>query len=294
MIICIVGPTGVGKSNLAIKIASQVGGEIINGDAFQVYQKMNIGTAKPSEEELIKVPHHLFSYLEPSEEFSIFEYQQNLRNKIEELKSRNKPIIIVGGSGLYLKSGLYDYSFNQESIKVDLSKYEAMDNLTLHHALEELDYESAQKIHFNNRKRLLRAIEIYLQTGTKKSDVINMQNHELLYSVSFIGLTKPRDELYSIINRRVEIMVEQGLFEEVDQLLKEFPPTLKSFQAIGYKEIIQGRIDGLSSEKIIELIQKNSRNYAKRQFTFFKNQIPVEWFDDVNKAYEYSISKIKE
>lgn len=294
MIICIVGPTGVGKSNLAIKIASQVGGEIINGDAFQVYQKMNIGTAKPSEEELIKVPHHLFSYLEPSEEFSIFEYQQNLRNKIEELKSRNKPIIIVGGSGLYLKSGLYDYSFNQESIKVDLSKYEAMDNLTLHHALEELDYESAQKIHFNNRKRLLRAIEIYLQTGTKKSDVINMQNHELLYPVSFIGLTKPRDELYSIINRRVEIMVEQGLFEEVDQLLKEYPPTLKSFQAIGYKEIIQGRIDGLSSEKIIELIQKNSRNYAKRQFTFFKNQIPVEWFDDVNKAYEYSISKIKE
>lgn len=294
MIICIVGPTGVGKSNLAIKIASQVGGEIINGDAFQVYQKMNIGTAKPSEEELIKVPHHLFSYLEPSEEFSIFEYQQNLRNKIEELKSRNKPIIIVGGSGLYLKSGLYDYSFNQESIKVDLSKYEALDNLTLHHALEELDNESAQKIHFNNRKRLLRAIEIYLQTGTKKSDVINMQNHELLYSVSFIGLTKPRDELYSIINRRVEIMVEQGLFEEVDQLLKEFPPTLKSFQAIGYKEIIQGRIDGLSSEKIIELIQKNSRNYAKRQFTFFKNQIPVEWFDDVNKAYEYSISKIKE
>lgn len=294
MIICIVGPTGVGKSNLAIKIASQVGGEIINGDAFQVYQKMNIGTAKPSEEELTKVPHHLFSYLEPSEEFSIFEYQQNLRNKIEELKSRNKPIIIVGGSGLYLKSGLYDYSFNQESIRVDLSKYEAMDNLTLYHALEELDYESAQKIHFNNRKRLLRAIEIYLQTGTKKSDVINMQKHELLYPVSFIGLTKPRDELYSIINRRVEIMIEQGLFEEVDQLLKEYPPTLKSFQAIGYKEIIQGRIDGLSSEKIIELIQKNSRNYAKRQFTFFKNQIPVEWFDDVNKAYEYSISKIKE
>lgn len=294
MIICIVGPTGVGKSNLAIKIASQVGGEIINGDAFQVYQKMNIGTAKPSEEELTKVPHHLFSYLEPSEEFSIFEYQQNLRNKIEELKSRNKPIIIVGGSGLYLKSGLYDYSFNQESIRVDLSKYEAMDNLTLYHALEELDYESAQKIHFNNRKRLLRAIEIYLQTGTKKSDVINMQKHELLYPVSFIGLTKPRDELYSIINRRVEIMVEQGLFEEVDQLLKEYLPTLKSFQAIGYKEIIQGRIDGLSSEKIIELIQKNSRNYAKRQFTFFKNQIPVEWFDDVNKAYEYSISKIKE
>lgn len=294
MIICIVGPTGVGKSNLAIKIASQVGGEIINGDAFQVYQKMNIGTAKPSEEELAKVPHHLFSYLEPSEEFSIFEYQQNLRNKIEELKSRNKPIIIVGGSSLYLKSGLYDYSFNQESIRVDLSKYEAMDNLTLYHALEELDYESAQKIHFNNRKRLLRAIEIYLQTGTKKSDVINMQKHELLYPVSFIGLTKPRDELYSIINRRVEIMVEQGLFEEVDQLLKEYPPILKSFQAIGYKEIIQGRIDGLSSEKIIELIQKNSRNYAKRQFTFFKNQIPVEWFDDVNKAYEYSISKIKE
>lgn len=294
MIICIVGPTGVGKSNLAIKIASQVGGEIINGDAFQVYQKMNIGTAKPSEEELAKVPHHLFSYLEPSEEFSIFEYQQNLRSKIEELKSRNKPIIIVGGSGLYLKSGLYDYSFNQESIKVDLSKYEGMDNLALHHALEELDYESAQKIHFNNRKRLLRAIEIYLQTGTKKSDVINMQKHELLYPVSFIGLTKPRDELYSIINRRVEIMVEQGLFEEVDQLLEEYPSTLKSFQAIGYKEIIQGRIDGLSSEKIIELIQKNSRNYAKRQFTFFKNQIPVEWFDDVNEAYEYSISKIKE
>ena len=291
MIISIVGPTGVGKSKLAIEVALKVHGEIVNCDAFQIYKYLDIGTAKPSKEERELVPHHLFDYVEPDYPFSVYDYQVTLRNKIKELEEKNVPIILVGGTGLYLKASLYDFSLSKEE-KIDMSKYLQMDNQTLHQELEKLDYEESLKIHQNNRKRVLRAIEICLSQGKKKSDIIMSQEHKLLYDVTFVGLTKPRDELYDLINKRVDLMFEQGLYLEVETLMKKYDHSLRSFQAIGYKEIIQGIENHQSIEEIKELIKKNSRRYAKRQYTYFNHQLDVNWFMDKDEALEFILSKL--
>lgn len=289
MIIAIVGPTGIGKSKLALKIAKEVKGEIVNCDAFQIYKEMDIGTAKPSLEERSQVPHHLFDYVEPTTSFSVFDYQVTLRNKIEELQKRNVPIILVGGTGLYLKASLYDFSLNEEKEKISLSKYDEYTNEELHKELEKLDFEESKKIHMNNRKRVLRAIEICLTHNEKKSEMIAKQEHKLLYDVTFIGLTKNRDELYEGINKRVDIMFEMGLMKEVEYLLSKYDDNLRSFQAIGYKEIIEGKKNNLSEEEIKELIKRNSRRYAKRQYTYFENQLDVNWFDNIDSAFEYAV-----
>ena len=294
MMICIVGPTGVGKSKLAIRLAKALNGEIINGDAFQIYKGMDIGTAKPTKEEREIVPHHLFDFVEPDFEYSIYTYQKNLRNKIEELQNKNVPIIICGGSGLYLKSSLYDFVLNENKSDVDMSSFEKMSNEELHNYLSSIDLEESKKIHMNNRKRVMRAIEIYLQEGKKKSEIISFQEHKPIYDVTFVGLTKDRDELYELINKRVDLMFSLGLVDEVRNLLKKYPATLRSFQAIGYKEIISGLASGSSEEEMKELIKKNSRNYAKRQFTYFKHQMDVKWFNDIDEAYEFSLKKLGE
>ena len=294
MMICIVGPTGVGKSKLAIRLAKALNGEIINGDAFQIYKGMDIGTAKPTKEEREIVPHHLFDFIEPDFEYSIYTYQKNLRNKIEELQNKNVPTIICGGSGLYLKSSLYDFVLNENKSDVDMSSFEKLSNEELHNYLSSIDLEESKKIHMNNRKRVMRAIEIYLQEGKKKSEIISLQEHKPIYDVTFVGLTKDRDELYELINKRVDLMFSLGLVDEVRNLLKKYPATLRSFQAIGYKEIISGLASGSSEEEMKELIKKNSRNYAKRQFTYFKHQMDVKWFNDIDEAYEFSLKKLGE
>jgi tRNA dimethylallyltransferase len=288
MIIVIVGPTGVGKSSLALRVAKDYNGVIINGDAFQSYKGMDIGTAKPTKEERSLVPHYLFDYVDPSTSFTIFEYQKNLREKLDELKGKN--IIIVGGSGLYLKSALYDFTLSKDESHVDLSEYEKLDNEALHNKLKELDEEASKAIHMNNRRRVLRAIEICLSQGKKKTDIEACQEHKPLYDVKFIGLTKEREELYSLINKRVDLMVEQGLIDEVKSLMNKYPHDLRSFQAIGYKEIIEALDNNLPIEGAIDKVKQLSRNYAKRQFTYFKHQLPVEWFEDKDKAYEYIAS----
>lgn len=288
-IICIVGPTGVGKSSLGIKLALETKGEIINGDAFQIYKEMNIGTAKPTLEERSLIPHHLFDYVSPTYEFSIFDYQKNLRSKIEELEKKNVNIIVVGGTGLYLKSGFYDFNLSEQEEHIDMSSYENKSNEELHKILEEIDEVEASKIHQNNRKRVLRAIQIYLETGNKKSDIIASQDHVPLYDVTFIGLTRDREELYDLINKRVDKMFELGLVDEVKDLMKKYPSTLRSFQAIGYKELMTGLKENKDEEEIKELIKKNSRNYAKRQFTYFNNQLDVKWFSSSESALDYAL-----
>lgn len=293
MIIAIVGPTGIGKSSLALKIAKQINGEIVNCDAFQIYKKLDIGTAKPSLEERKIVPHHLFDFVEVDYPFSIYDYQKILRDKINELKEKNVPIILVGGTGLYLKSSLYDFNLSENKSSIDMSEYEKMDNQTLHNILEKLDYEESLKIHQNNRKRVLRAIEICLSQGKKKSEIINEQEHKLLYDVTFIGLTKPREELNEIINKRVDLMFDMGLLDEVKNILKNYPKTCHSLRAIGYKEIIDGLENNLSLDEIKEKIKLNSRRYAKRQMTYFKHQLNVNWFNSINEAYDYVMDLYK-
>lgn len=288
MIYALVGPTASGKSSLAIYLALKYKGIIINGDAFQVYKGMDIGTAKPSLEERKLVPHYLYDILDVNQEFSIYEYQKLLRKTLDEHK--DELIFIVGGSGLYLKSSLYDFTLSCEN-KFDMKEYDSYSNEQLYELLKEVDYESSLKIHQNNRRRVLRALEINFSTGLKKSDIEKNQEHKLLYDVSFLSLDINRDLMYERINKRVDEMVSTGLFREVNDLLSKYPSSLKSFQAIGYKQIINGLKENKSEEEIIEEIKKVTRNYAKRQMTYFKHQLPVIWCKTKEEIEEYILKK---
>ena len=281
MIYAIIGPTGSGKSKLAIELAKIYNGVIINGDAFQIYKEMDIGTAKPTKEELTIVPHYLYSVFSPDHELSIYEYQQLLRKELKLHDTKN--IFLVGGSGLYLKSALFDFNLSENS-SYDMTKFDSYSNSELYNLLVSIDEESAKKTHENNRKRVLRALEIYYSTGKKKSDIEKGQKHIPLYDVTFIGLNLSREELYQRIDKRVDQMIDEGLFDEVKNLLKKYPKDLKSFQAIGYKEIIQGIDENKTKDEIIQEIKKASRNYAKRQITYFKNQMNVHWINNIEDA----------
>ena len=279
MIIVITGPTCMGKSETAVEVAKSIDAEIINGDAFQCYKEMNIGVAKPSDKYLKEVPHHLYSLIDVNHDYSIAEYQLNLRNKIDKLLSLGKNIVIVGGSGLYIRSALYDYEF-EENKDVDMSKYLEMDNRTLHDELRKIDPVEAEKIHMNNRKRVLRAIEIYLSTGSTKSKIISEQEHKPIYDVRFFVRDLSRDELYERIDRRVDEMMGKGLFEEAKKLFKKYPSSSHSLQAIGYKELLPVFEGKDTLENATNLIKQHTRNYAKRQMTFIRHQFPVVFYVD--------------
>ncbi len=288
MIFVIIGPTGSGKSQLAIKLALKYNGIIINGDAFQVYQEMDIGTAKPTEEDFNLVEHYLYNVFSPTYEFSIYDYQKILRAELK--KHPNKNIFIVGGSGLYLKSALYDFSFvENKDFNINFDK---LTNEELYDLLKKVDEESSLKIHMNNRKRVLRALEIFYSSGKKKSEIEKKQEHKLIYDAVFISYNLSREELYQRIDKRVDEMVEKGLFFEVENLVKKYGSNLKAFQAIGYKEIIHGKENKISHQEIINSIKKASRNYAKRQITYFKNQLPVIWISNEKEAFEIVENKL--
>lgn len=269
----------MGKSETALEIAKAFNAEVVNGDAFQCYKEMEIGVAKPPKEYFKVVPHHLFSFVDVNHDYSIAEYQKDLRKTVDEILSRGKNIVIVGGSGLYIRSALYDYEFNENPV-VDMSSYELMTNEELHKELERIDPEQAKIIHMNNRKRVLRAIEIYLGQGRTKTDLIESQEHKLVYDAKFFVRNMDREVLYSLIDKRVDKMMEQGLLEEVKGLISKYGKNCKALQAIGYKELIPVLNNEYSLEKGVELVKKNSRNYAKRQVTYIKHQFPVVFYEN--------------
>ena len=282
MIFAVVGPTCSGKSSLAVEIAKLFDAEIVNFDPYQCYEELQIGVAKPTKEELTIVPHHLFSFVPLDQDFTIFDFQKCMREKIKSLQNLNKNIILVGGSGLYLRSAIYDYEFSETNI-VDESKYQSFTNNELHEKLKLVDPESAEKIHENNRKRVIRALEIYFETGSKKSDLEKQQEHKSIYDIVFVGLNPDRELLYENINKRVDIMFELGLEDEVNTLFSKYGSTPKSLQAIGYKEFVQ-----FPKDEVKEAIKKNTRNYAKRQMTFFKNQFEnINWFTNKEDAIRF-------
>ena len=285
MIIVITGPTCMGKSETALEVARAFNAEIINCDAFQMYKEMEIGVAKPPKEYFDQIPHHLFSFVELNEDYSIADYQKDLREKIKEIESRGRNIVIVGGSGLYVRSALYDYSFSEDE-HVDMSTYSALSNEELHAELEKIDPKQAAIIHKNNRKRVLRAIEIFLSQGKTKTEVIESQEHKLLYDAKFFVREMDRNELYKAIDKRVDKMVNDGLFNEVKTLIAKYGKELKAFQAIGYKELIPVMSNEYSLERGIELVKKNSRNYAKRQVTYIKHQFSVTFYKNTQDLLE--------
>ena len=269
----------MGKSETALEIAKAFNAEVVNGDAFQCYKEMEIGVAKPPKEYFSIVPHHLFSFVDIDRDYTIADYQKDLRKAVDEILSRGKNVVIVGGSGLYIRSALYDYEFNKDP-DVDMSKYEQMTNEELHKQLKKIDPEQAKIIHMNNRKRVLRAIEIYLGQGKTKTELIESQEHKLIYDAKFFVRNMDRKVLYSLIDKRVDKMIEQGLLDEVKTIFEKYGEGSKALQAIGYKELIPVLKDEYSLDRGIELVKKNSRNYAKRQVTYIKHQFPVVFYEN--------------
>ena len=277
MILVLTGPTGSGKTDMAISLAKKLGGAIINADAFQVYRELNIATAKPSEAQRLEVPHFLFDFVPISSSYSVYEYQADLRATIADLQEIHKPIIIAGGTGLYIRAGLYDYSFPEEKV-VDLSVYEKMDEDTLYAALQKMDPEEAKTIHPHNRIRVLRAIKVYLSSGKKKSEIKAEQKHQPIYDdVYFFGLNAERAPLYERVNQRVEEMFKAGLVEENRALYEKYGETPRAFQAIGVKELFPYFRGEKNLEECKEERQKKTRHYVKRQETFFRHQFDIHW-----------------
>lgn len=267
-VIVITGPTAVGKTKLSIEIAKMLQTDIINGDAYQIYQKMNIGTAKPTDDEKQGVIHHYMDFLDSSKTYSIAEFQKGVRECIDDLTSKNKVPLIVGGSGLYIDSVIKNYQFLEEKRSNEQSKYDSLTNEELHQVLANLDPDKASEIHPNNRKRVLRAIELI---SSNVDNTSRSKKNELVYDALIIFLNDNRESLYDRINKRVDKMLADGLIEEVKNIgINNYSMTSKV--AIGYKEVIQYLNNEIDYNEMVELIKKNSRHYAKRQFTWFKNQ----------------------
>lgn len=274
MIIVITGPTGVGKTKLSIELAKRYNAEIINGDAVQVYKGLDIGSAKVTEEEKENIPHHLFDIKEVNEDYSIFDYQKDCRKLIVEITKKGKNTIIVGGTGLYIKSALYDYTLSEN--KEINNQYEDKTTEELYQELVKLDKDI--KIDKDNRRRVVRALNYYLETGKSISN--NKNGNKLLYDAIFIGLTmNDRNKLYERINNRVDKMIENGLVSEVKSFYDKGIRTKPLLSAIGYKEMYLYFDNKISYDEAIELIKRDSRRYAKRQYTFFNHQFDTKWFD---------------
>ncbi len=276
-VIVIAGPTAVGKTSFSIEIAKKYGLEIISGDSIQVYKGLDIGSGKVTKEEMDGVPHHLIDILSPKDSYNVSMFQTMARELIEKSE---KPMIICGGTGLYLKACLYDYSFNKEEAEAYDPELDKYTNEQLYAMLQETDPAQASKIHLNNRRRVIRSLTIQKNTGKTQSEIEKEQKHELLYDPFIIGCTMDRELLYNRINQRVDKMFEDGLEQEIKTLLGQgvlFSDTC--MEGIGYKEWKDYFQGNKTKEEVKQMIQKNSRNFAKRQYTWFKHQMPVRWYD---------------
>lgn len=276
MIIVVCGPTASYKTKLSVDLAKRYNGIVVNADSLQVYRELDIATAKIREEEKEGVKHYLFDIVDKNDMYTVYDYQRDLRGILDKYRDRN--IVIVGGTGLYIKAGLYNYDFNDDT---SYELYEDMSNEELYDLVKE-KYPDVD-IHVNNRKRLVRMMN-------KKCDHSN-RGDELLYDAKFIAVDMDRDILYDRINRRVDIMVKDGLIEEARGLYDNKVYSKAVMTCIGYKELYMYFDGKISKEDAIELIKKNSRHYAKRQLTWFRNKMDVKWFD-ISNGYDDMFSNV--
>ena len=280
MLIVIVGPTGSGKTSLALTLSKKYSAPIINGDAFQIYKEMDIGTAKVEKDSEDYKKHYLLDIVYPNETYSVKEYQEDFRKTYLELKKKYPTIIVCGGTGLYIRAALYDYVFENEE-EADVSDLEELSNEELYEMLKQVDMKATETIHMNNRKRVIRALQIARTHESNKSESIDKQEHALFFKnedVRFYFINPNREQLYENINARVDQMYENGLVDEVKGLLNKYDLSLTARAAIGYKEVIDYLEGKCTFEECKELIKKRTRNYAKRQVTFFKHQLPCKEF----------------
>ena len=284
-ILCVVGPTASGKTDYAVELALKCGGEVVSCDSMQIYKHMGIGTAKPTADEMKGVKHHMIDIIEPNESFSVARFSEMARECIDDILLRGKTPVLCGGTGLYFDSTINNINFIQmdtdEEYRKDLeSAAKVFGNEYVYKILKRVDEESAESIHPNNLKRVIRALEIYKTTGKKKSELDKEQLSEPLYEPEITGLMRDREVLYDRINKRVDIMMEKGLVDEVSDLIKIGIDTdATSMQAIGYKEIIE-YLDGKTSlSDAVDKIKRESRRYAKRQLTWFKRNKKIHWIN---------------
>ena len=280
MIIAIVGPTGVGKTRMSISLAKKYSAEIISVDSMQIYKKMDIGTAKVTKEEMDGVVHHMIDIKNPEEDYSVFDYQKDARGVLDKLISEGKNVIIVGGTGLYLKALLYNYEFKENNNRKDFSRYT---NEELYDMVKNIDKVS--KIHVNNRQRL----ESFLNNHENNDKIVS---DKCIYDAKIIGLTTNRDSLYEAINDRVDKMVSDGLIDEARYFYDNNINSKAIKTAIGYKELYLYFDNKISLDDAIELIKKKSRNYAKRQYTWFNNQMNVKWFNIDKNDFDNTIKSV--
>lgn len=288
----IAGPTGVGKTDLSIKLAKLLDADIISADSAQIYKGMNIGTAKITAEEMQGVKHYMLDVVEPIKKYSVGDYQTAVDNILNEKEKENKNIILTGGTGLYIGSiteGLSDLPAGDPILREELLK---LDNEELYKKLMELDPQAAQDIHINNRRRVERAVEVCLLTGDKFSVLSkkNIKNNN--YNFFKVALERDREYLYERINLRVDIMLEKGLEQEVRDLYEKYGENLRKINIIGYTELIEYFNGKVTYEEAVENIKRNSRRYAKRQFTWFKNDPTYVWFDLDKLSEEEIINSI--
>lgn len=292
-LIVLTGPTAVGKTSLSIKLAQKLGGEIISADSMQVYRHMDIGSAKIKTEEMEGVPHHMIDILEPFDEFNVVVFKEKVKQCIEQIVGRNHIPILTGGTGFYIQAVLYDIDFTENEENTEIrQRLEALAEEKgveyLHHRLALVDKESAENIHANNKKRVIRALEFYELTGKKISEHNEAEREkESAYDSCYFVLNDDRAALYERIDKRVDKMVEEGLVREV-QKLKEMGchRSLVSMQGLGYKEILQYLDGEISLEDAVYIIKRDTRHFAKRQLTWFRREKEVIWVDKNSFAYD--------
>ncbi|AKA68575.1 tRNA (adenosine(37)-N6)-dimethylallyltransferase MiaA [Clostridium scatologenes] len=280
------GPTAVGKTDISIKLAQKLNGEIISADSMQIYKYMDIGSAKVTKEEMQNIPHHLIDIIEPNINFNVSEYKKMAEKEIESITSKNKLPMLVGGTGLYINSLIYNYDFTEASTDYEYRQY--LHNLAeiegkeyVHSLLKEVDAQSFNRLYPNDLKRVIRALEVYKLTGKTISE-FNLENdiYDIPYNVYYFVLTMNREKLYERINMRVDIMLQNGLIEEVKKLNEMgYSAEMQSMKGIGYKEILYYLDNKISLDEAVYSIKKGSRNYAKRQLTWFRKDKRVIWID---------------
>ena len=297
-VLFILGPTAIGKTSISVEIAKQIDGEIISADSRQIYKYFNIGTAKPSEENLLEVKHWFIDELEPDEDFSAGQFGELARERVDDILSRKKTPIVVGGSGLYvraLKDGLHEGDVKDDRVREALRKRLDEEGAEdLYDDLKKMDPVGAAKIHENDVQRILRLMEVYLVAGKPLNELQKKISPAANFESFMFGLIMPREKLYERINKRVDEMIENGLIAEVANIrVKGYLPSLNSLNTVGYKEVFQYFDGSLSFDEMVDKIKMDSRRYAKRQLTWFKADDKIEWFDvSTDKEKEKVIEKI--
>lgn len=292
-VIVICGPTASGKTKLGIELARKLNGEIISADSMQIYKEMDIGTAKPTSKERLMAVHHLVDFVSPDQRYSVADFKKDAVKTIEDIISRNKTPIIVGGTGLYINSLIYNIDFKEE--KTDLEYRKSLEKKSIQELYEnalKIDPEALKKISENDRKRITRILEIYHTTGKTKTELEIESRKEVPYNYHIFVLSMDREILYDRINRRVDMMLEQGLIEEVQRVTREYDSFPTAMQGLGYKEVVEYLENKLTKEEMIEKIKQESRRYAKRQLTWFRAYKQAVWLDGIEKTAEENVQII--